>query len=114
MNLEECFTAEISEANLSYLILAQRIIKHDRILGILQLGISTAVADLIEQLTPYQMFRIAASNFLICRFHFENEKIWQLLLEEATKSPDNKSGKAFLHSKILISTQRQETILSKS
>ena len=54
--------AEIREANLSYLMLAQSLIRADREQALFRLGVSEETANLINALTPAQMMKIAAGN----------------------------------------------------
>jgi len=70
---------EIREANLSYLLLAQQLIREDRPEALFRLGISEEVADVIASLTTAQVLRIASSNMLMCRFRFDDEAVWNLL-----------------------------------
>lgn len=70
---------EIRETNLSYLLLAQQLIREDRAQAIFRLGVTEEVATLIEQLTTAQVLRIASSNMLMCRFRFDDEVVWNLL-----------------------------------
>ena len=62
---------EIRETNLSYLLLAQQLIREDRAEALIRLGISEEVADLVDQLTTSQVMRISSSNMLMCRFRPE-------------------------------------------
>ncbi len=78
---EERLMAEIRDANLSYLILAQRLIRADRAQALYRLGISDDVAAIIEALTPTQMIKVASGNTLMCRFRFDEEMIWSLLAD---------------------------------
>ncbi len=70
---------EIREANLSYMLLAQQMIREDKAEATYRLGISQEVAEIIEQLTTAQVLRIASSNMLMCRFRFDDEIVWNLL-----------------------------------
>ena len=65
--------AEIREANLSYLMLAQSLIRVDSEQALYRLGVSEDTAKLIGALTPAQMMKIAASNTLLCRFRMDDE-----------------------------------------
>jgi flagellar transcriptional activator FlhD len=58
----EQILAEIREANLSYLMLAQSLIRNDREQALFRLGVSEETADLIGVLTPAQMMKIAGGN----------------------------------------------------
>ena len=73
---EDRILAEIRETNLSYLILAQSLIRTDRVQALYRLGLSEEVADLLDQLSPAQMMRIAQGNMLLCRFRFEYRRLF--------------------------------------
>ena len=61
MNADQILT-EIREANLSYLMLAQSLIRQDRASALLQLGLNEEVAQIVEMLTPAQIIRLALSR----------------------------------------------------
>ena len=89
---------EIREANLSYLLLAQQMIRENKPDACFRLGISAEVADLIGELTTAQALRVASSNMLICRFRFDDEVVWNLLTSYSRdKSASN------MHAAILMS-----------
>ena len=77
----EQLLGEIRETNLGYLLLAQQMIKSDKEAGMFRLGISQEVADILEQLTPAQIIKMAASNMLLCRFRFDDSMILGLLVD---------------------------------
>ena len=52
---------EIRETNLTYLLLAQRMIKDDKAAALFRLGIAKDAAELIEALTPAQVRAAAAT-----------------------------------------------------
>jgi len=70
---------EIRDANLSYLMLAQSMVKEDRDTAIYRLGVSDDVADILERLSPAQVVRMAASNMLLFRFRFDDSLIVDML-----------------------------------
>ena len=78
MNPEQIL-AEIREANLSYLMLAQSLIRADREQALYRLGISEETAQMIGALTPAQMMKIASGNTLLCRFRMDDDLVWGLL-----------------------------------
>jgi flagellar transcriptional activator FlhD len=88
---------EIREANLSYLVLAQHLIRKDRVEALYRLGISEDVADLLDNLTTAQIVKIAASNMLMCRFRFDDQMVWKLLTHHSRER--NTSG---VHAAILM------------
>lgn len=70
---------EIRETNLTYLLLAQRMIKDDKAAALFRLGITKEAADLIETLSPAQLLKIAAGNMVLCRFRFDNRVLGDML-----------------------------------
>ena len=110
---EDRILAEIRETNLSYLILAQSLIRTDRVQALYRLGLSEEVADLLDQLSPAQMMRIAQGNMLLCRFRFDDALLWQLLVDhgEATGTEEGSERSASrLHAAILRSGRFEETL----
>jgi len=92
MNTEQLL-AEIREANLTYLILAQTMIRQDKPQALFRLGISEHVADIIAGLSTGQVLKIAASNMLMCQFRFDDEIVWDLLTSHAAdRSRDMMAG----------------------
>jgi len=88
---------DIREANLSYLVLAQHLIRLDRETALFRLGISETVADILDGLSTAQLLKIAASNLLICRFRFDDEIVWNLIA-----SHTRERGMAGAHAAILM------------
>lgn len=70
---------EIRDTNLTYLMLAQRLIREDRAQALYRLGLTEEVADLIGALSAGQILKIAASNLLMCAFRFNDDLVWNLL-----------------------------------
>ncbi|HLT26626.1 MAG TPA: flagellar transcriptional regulator FlhD [Zeimonas sp.] len=103
MNNEQRWMSEIRETNLSYLILAQRLIREDRAQALYRLGISEEVADLLDALTPSQLLRIAASNQLMCRMRFDDELVWSLLADHGRAEERDEGSARRLHASILMS-----------
>jgi len=109
MNAQELLN-EIREANLTYLMLAQALIRKDRAQALFRLGLSEAVADVIGRLTSAQILKIAATNILMCRFRFDDEVVWNLLTasgRERNGGAANDSASA-MHAAILMSGQLAE------
>ena len=111
MNEEERLLADIRDANLSYLILAQRLLRADRVQALYRLGIPEEVAALVETLSPSQMIRIASGNTLMCRFRFDEEMIWSLLADHGAGRTQGESGNASrLHASILMAARHAEAV----
>ena len=75
MQLQEC----ISEINLTYMMLAQQMIKEDKPAAIFRLGLSQDTVDVIANLTPAQVVKMAASNMLLCRFRFDDNLLLNMV-----------------------------------
>ena len=71
--------AEIRDANLSYLMLAQNLIRQDKADAVANLGVSEASADLLESLSPAQILKLAGGNTLLCRFRMDDDLVFGLL-----------------------------------
>ena len=102
----EQILAEIREANLSYLMLAQSLIRADRDQALYRLGVSEETANMIGALTPAQMMKIASGNTLLCRFRMDDDIVWSLLTSHG-KSAANESVSR-LHASILMAGRHQE------
>ena len=102
----EQILAEIREANLSYLMLAQSLIRSDREQALFRLGISDDNASLLAALTPAQMMKIAAGNTLLCRFRMDDDMVWSLLTSHGRSAANE--GVSRLHASILMAGRHQE------
>ena len=98
--------AEIREANLSYLMLAQSLIRTDREQALFRLGVNEETAAMISALTPAQMMKIAGGNTLLCRFRMDDELVWSLLTSHG-KGAANESVNR-LHASILMAGRHHE------
>jgi flagellar transcriptional activator FlhD len=98
---DEQLTAEIREANLTYLMLAQNLIRKDKAEALFRLGISEESADLIAALSPVQISKIASSSMLLCRFRMDDEVVWDLLTNHTPRKIDNDTTTR-LHASILM------------
>jgi flagellar transcriptional activator FlhD len=105
MNADQIL-AEIREANLSYLMLAQSLIRTDREQALYRLGVSEETASLIDMLTPAQMMKIAAGNTLLCRFRMDDDLVWNLLTNHGKAAANEDVGR--LHASILMAGRHQE------
>ena len=105
MNTEQIL-AEIREANLSYLMLAQSLIRTDREQALFRLGVSEETAALIGTLTPAQMMKIATTNTLLCRFRMDDDVVWNLLTNHGKGAAND--GMSRMHASILLAGRHQE------
>lgn len=95
----------IREINLTYLMLAQQMIKKDKPAAIFRLGISQDLVEVVGNLTPAQIIKMAASNMLLCRFRFDENLLLNLLTDF---NKDRLMSQA--HAAILMSAQPVEEL----
>ena len=93
----------IRDINLTYLMLAQQMIKKDKPAAIFRLGISRDMVEAIGNLTPAQIVKMAASNMLLCRFRFDENLLLNLVSDY---SRDRMMSQT--HAAILMSAQPVE------
>ena len=105
MNTEQIL-AEIREANLSYLMLAQSLVRADKEQALFRLGVSEDTAALIGGLTPAQMMKVASGNTLLCRFRMDDDMVWNLLTSHGKGAAND--GMSRLHASILMAGRHQE------
>ena len=103
---QEQILAEIREANLSYLMLAQSLIRADREQALYRLGVSEETASTIALLTPAQIMKIAQTNTLLCRFRMDDDIVWNLLTSHGKGAAND--GMSRLHASILMAGRHQE------
>ena len=105
----EQMLAEIREANLTYLMLAQNLIRADRAEALFRLGVSEDAADLIATLSSAQLLKIASGNMLLCRFRVDDDIVWNLLTNHNVKKVDN-DATTRLHASILMAGRFAEAM----
>lgn len=98
--------AEIRDANLNYLMLAQQLIRSDKATAIFRLGISKEVADLLEGLSNMQLVKLSSTNMMLARFRFDDSAILGMLTNYAKDK-----SQAHLHTAILMSGQATEAMI---
>ena len=98
--------AEIREANLSYMMLAQSLIRSDREQALFRLGVSEDTANMIDMLTPAQMMKITTSNTLLCRFRMDDDIVWNLITSHGKAAANDAASR--LHASILMAGRHQE------
>ena len=97
--------AEIRDANLSYLMLAQQMIRSDKATAIFRLGIGQEIADLIEGMNNAQILKLAGSNMMLARFRFDDSAILVMLTQH-----NKDRALTHSHAAILMAGQAVEEI----
>jgi flagellar transcriptional activator FlhD len=105
----EQLLAEIREANMTYLMLAQNLIRQDKAQALFRLGMSEEAADMIGTLSPAQIVKIASGNMLLCRFRVDDDMVWSLLTNHNVNKVDN-DATTKLHASILMSGKFAEAM----
>jgi flagellar transcriptional activator FlhD len=100
---------EIRDANLTYLMLAQNVIRKDKAEALFRLGISEESADLIATLSPAQILKISSSPMLLCRFRVDDDMVWGLLTNHTPSKVDN-DATTKLHASILMAGRFAEAL----
>jgi flagellar transcriptional activator FlhD len=98
--------SEVRETNLSYLMLAQSLIRADRPQALFRLGISEDTATMIAALSSAQMMKIAAGNTLLCRFRMDDDIVWGLLTNHGKAGANDTTAR--LHASILMAGRHQD------
>ena len=94
-------TDDIRELNLSFLMLAQTMIRADKAQALYRLGITEAVCDVISALSPQQLVRAASRNLMLCAMRFDDEMVWGLLTDRhAPRQEDSTASR--LHASVLM------------
>lgn len=65
VSLTEEIAREISEINLAYILLAQKMVKQDKASSMIRLGIGEKLADMLANMTITQLIKLSNSKFLI-------------------------------------------------
>lgn len=99
------FLDEIQEINLTYLLLAQRLLGEDRETGMFRLKIDAEMADLLMALNARQLTQLARTNQLLCRLTSVSAE----QLHQVTQNPRDQ-GLAGLHTSLLLAGETPESL----
>ena len=106
----EQMLAEIREANLTYLMLAQSLIRLDKAEAIFRLGLNEESADILAALSPSQVMKLASRNTLLARFRVDDELVWSLLTNHNTQQKVGNEATNKLHANILMAGRLAEIL----
>ncbi|MCE1249981.1 MAG: flagellar transcriptional regulator FlhD [Comamonadaceae bacterium] len=112
----EQLLAEIREANLTYLMLAQNLIRHDKAEAVFRLGMSEDACEILSALSAAQVLKLASRNTLLCSFRVDDELVWSLLTNHNLKKAGNETTKVgneatnTLHANILMASRVAEVL----
>ena len=90
---------EIQDINLTYLLLAQRLLKEDYTTAMFRLKIEKSMADVLVSLTAKQLTKLARTNQLLFRLHLDDaEQLSQLTSDKRVP------GLGQMHTALLMSS----------
>ncbi|XYI41798.1 flagellar transcriptional regulator FlhD [Cupriavidus necator] len=92
---------EITDLNLSYLLLVQRLMRENEPEALFRLGIEREVGRVLAALTPQQMVALARSNLVLCRFRLEDS-----MLVAALTGAEPLHALQNMHAAIVMAAQR--------
>ncbi|MBG6070500.1 MULTISPECIES: flagellar transcriptional regulator FlhD [unclassified Polaromonas] len=98
-------TNEIGDLNLTYLLLAQRLVREDVPTAMFRLGLSREVADLLGNLSLSQIVKLAASSLFLCRLRFDDHPVLSALTQDGKNLALQQA-----HAAILLSGQRIDAL----
>lgn len=104
----EQLLADIREANLTYLMLAQQLIRADLAEAVFRLGLSEESAELIAALSPAQVMKLSSTNTLLCRFRADDNMVWGLLTSSHAPQRASNETTQRLHANILMAGRLAE------
>jgi flagellar transcriptional activator FlhD len=105
----EQLLAEIREANLTYLMLAQTMIRKDKAEAVFRLGLNEDAADILAALSSAQVLKLASRNTLLCSFRVDDEMVWSLLTNHSGNKIGNEATNT-LHANILMASRVSEVL----
>ena len=106
----EQLLAEIREANLTYLMLAQTLIRQDKAEAVFRLGINEDAADILASLSAAQVLKLASRNTLLCSFRVDDNLVWSLLTNHTTPGKVGNEATNTLHANILMASRVSEVL----
>lgn len=82
-SVDSALLNDIREVNLSYLMLAQRLLRENLAAGMFRLGFGADVADIVLTLSPAQIVKLAGTNSVLCAFRLNDAQLLSSLTHEA-------------------------------
>ncbi len=106
----EQLLAEIRETNLTYLMLAQTLIRQDKASAVFRLGMNEESVDILASLSSAQVLKLASRNTLLCSFRVDDELVWSLLTNHNTPKKVGNEATNTLHANILMASRLSEVL----
>lgn len=80
--LDNTLLSDIREVNLSYLMLAQRLLHDNFAAGAFRLGFGADVGKIVMGLSPAQVVKLSSSNSLLCQFRLNDYELLSSLTQD--------------------------------
>ena len=106
----EQLLAEFREANLTYLMLAQTLIRQDKAGAVFRLGLNEDAAAILASLSAAQVMKLASRNALLCSFRVDDNLVWSLLTNQNTPKKVGNEATNTLHANILMASRVSEVL----
>ena len=106
----EQLLAEIRETNLTYLMLAQTLIRQDKASAVFRLGMKEESVEILASLSAAQVMKLASRNTLLCSFRVDDELVWSLLTNHNTPKKIGNETTNTLHANILMASRLSEVL----
>lgn len=103
-NFEEQMQS-IQDLNLSYLLLAQRLIREDKIAAGFRLGLNDATLETLSHLSLPQLIKLASTGQLISRLRIDDDVVTNCLTKESRIDALQR-----LHTGIILSSNLLNTV----
>lgn len=81
-SVDSALLNDIREVNLSYLMLAQRLLRENLAAGMFRLGFDADVADIVLTLSPAQVVKLAGASSVLCAFRLNDAQLLSSLTHE--------------------------------
>jgi flagellar transcriptional activator FlhD len=91
---------DIRELNLSYLLLAQRMLREDYATALFRLGMTAENADVLLSLSPKQLIKLGNANLLLCQWRLDDRQVFSILNDESPYA-----NLQHMHTAILLASQ---------
>ncbi|EPU3936586.1 MULTISPECIES: flagellar transcriptional regulator FlhD [Enterobacterales] len=95
----------IHDMNLSYLLLAQRLIRDDKLAAGFQLGLDEDTIEIIKDLSLPQLIKLSSIGQLICRLRVDNDAVIDCLTKDSRIDALQR-----IHTGIILSTELLDSL----
>jgi len=95
----------INDLNLSYLLLAQSLIKEDKEAARFRLGLTETLMESLKNLSVPQLVKLASTNQLICQLRINSEAVIDFLTKDSRID-----ALQHVHTGIILSTDLLHTL----